>query len=206
MRSIPIPTLTFLLVFCRLSAVAAAPAAADPGWRFVQHGPGFVTLDAAAPNTGEKAADPPPPTVLRGTAAMPASADAGCVRYPMPVTVGGQTLPGTTLACPQADGSWEVTQLTPGFPPQSYTVPAAATPAAEYGATEEYPYWAGGAPWFFGFAPAIVVNRDFRHVDHRFSHGFRQAILRLSAHRSMRAPAHGLGRGMLVPTRAGMRR
>jgi hypothetical protein len=91
-------------------------------------------------------------------------------------------------ACPQADGSWRITQTTPGLPPQVYEVPAPASPPYSSGYTypEAYAYpdfapdwgWAGWgrAPWFFGLAPSIVVVQRFNHFHHGFHHGFAHGL------------------------------
>jgi hypothetical protein len=120
-----------------------------------------------------------------------------CSSYTVPLTVGGQPQQAVVEACPQADGSWRITQTTPGLPPQVYEVPApAASPSpSTYAYPGGYPYpdfsnywdwvdsgWGGwsGGPWFFGLAPSIVVVQRFNHFHHGFHHGF----------------AHGFGHGM----------
>ena len=114
-----------------------------------------------------------------------------CTSYTVPLTVGGQPQQAVVEACQQPDGSWRITQTTPGLPPQVYEVPAAASPpySAGYSYPETYafpdfaPYWGwagwGGAPWCFGLAPSIVVVQRFNHFHHGFHHGF----------------AHGFGQG-----------
>jgi hypothetical protein len=198
----------------------AGPARPQAGlaWRIVRRQPGFVTLDDAAPEAEQGASDPPP-TVLRGAEAAPSSAQSGCMRRPMPVVVGGQVLTAMMVGCPQADGSWEVTQYTPGLPPQVYTLPgpppapAAAQPpaaasATDYGEAEDYaydyPYWAG-APWFFGFVPGIA-GRESHGFHRRFGRGFRPAVARLSEHGLGRGSAPGFGRGEPFHSAAGMHR
>jgi hypothetical protein len=42
--------------------------------------------------------------------------------------VGGEQQQSVVEACQQPDGSWRITQNTPGLPPQVYTVP----PPTEY--------------------------------------------------------------------------
>jgi surface antigen len=120
-----------------------------------------------------------------------------CSSYTVPLTVGGQPQQAVVEACHQADGSWQITQTTPGLPPQVYEMPAPAySPYSPgYSGSEAYPYpdfsaysdWAwgpywgwAGAPWFFGFAPAVVVIQRFNHFHHGFAHGF----------------GHGFGHGM----------
>jgi hypothetical protein len=120
------------------------------------------------------------------------------------LTVGGQPQQAVVEACPQADGSWRITQTTPGLPPQVYEMPAPTySPYPPgYSGSEVYPYpdfsaysdWVGGpywgwagAPWFFGFAPAVVVVQRFNHFHHGFGHGF----------------PHGFGRGFARGSGAG---
>jgi hypothetical protein len=49
----------------------------------------------------------------------------------------GGVFAGSTEACRQADGSWRITQTTPGLPPQVYEVPASA--ASQYPSAYSYP-------------------------------------------------------------------
>src|SRR5262249_47562818 len=100
---------------------------------------------------------------------------------------------------PQPDGSWRITQTTPGLPPQVYEVPppAASPYPSAYSHPEGspypdfYPYWGwdgwgwGGGPWFYGLGPSIVVVQRFKHFNHGFAHGF------FHGH----GFAHGSGRG-----------
>jgi len=111
-----------------------------------------------------------------GAAATPAA----CETTTVPVTVGGRPEQAAIEACPQPDGSWRITQTTPGLPPQVYSLPPppVAPYPAVYSYPDSFPYW-GGAPWFFGLAPSIVVVQRFNHFHHGFGHGF----------------AHGFGRG-----------
>jgi surface antigen len=139
---------------------------------------------------GAPTAGQPPPMPTAGT--QTPSAQPACSSYTVPVTVGGQPQQAVIEACQQADGSWRITQTTPGLPPQVYEVPAPANspyPSA-YSYPEAYPYpdfspywgwndWSwGGSPWFLGLAPSIVVVQRFHHFHHGFAHG-----------------GHGFGRG-----------
>jgi hypothetical protein len=164
---------------------------ANLGWRLVQRRPGFWIVEDVAPGSSGNAADQPP-TVLH-PAAVPAPASAfSCTSYPLAVVVDGQPRQATVAVCPQADGGWQITQYTPGLPPQVY--PASAPPAAaqspdDYGSPGYYPYWDwAGVPGFFDFAPAIVVAQRF-HRFQAFGHGL----------------PHGLGRGF-APGLASRRR
>jgi hypothetical protein len=121
----------------------------------------------------------PPTGEGAGTAATaePTANQPPCTSYTVPVTVGGQEQQSVVEACQQPDGSWRITQNTPGLPPQVYTVP----PPTEYPYSYPYPdyynypfyypYW-GIEPWLFGLGPTIVVAQRFPHFHHGFVHGF----------------------------------
>jgi hypothetical protein len=86
--------------------------------------------------------------------------------------VGGRLEQATIEACPQPDGSWRITQTTPGLPSQVYLMPAPPAdiyPSA-YPDYEDYfdywPYWAAG-PWFWGIGPTVVVVQHFHHFHGR---------------------------------------
>jgi hypothetical protein len=133
------------------------------------------------------------PQPMSAADTQPPSAQPTCSSYTVPLTVGGQPQNAVVEACQQADGSWRVTQTTPGLPPQVYEVPppAASPYPSAYSYPETYPYpdfspywgwgdWGwGGAPWFLGLGPSIVVVKRFTHFHHGFGHGF----------------GHGSGRG-----------
>jgi hypothetical protein len=221
MRSIVILALLLGLMVCRLgaSAATAAPGQAAPptdcrpagspgatdgqpagpacrdasfSRRITQLRRGFWALEDAAPGAGRNAADPEP-TVLRADP-TPSPEGAGCTRHPLPVVVGGQPLLAMIVACPLADGGWEVTQYTPGLPPQVYEEPAypeaAASEVEDYGYPGSYQDWAD-VPWFSGLAPVIVTGRKFQHFRKPFNHRFTDAV----EHRSDRDFGHGLVHG-----------
>jgi surface antigen len=165
--------------------------------RLAQRRPGFWTSDQVRPGSGENEANPQPAVLRAADSSAPAGAPA-CQSYPLPVVVGGQSLQATVVACPQPDGSWRATQYTPGLPPQIYTVPpppAAGGSPNGYASPNDYaspgyyqdwgPDWAGG-PWFWGFAPAVVVVQRF-HFFHGFNHGFAHGF----AHGFVHGFAHG---------------
>ncbi len=115
------------------------------------------------------------------TAAAPAPAGPPpCASRTVPLLVGGQPQQAVVEACPQPDGSWRITQTTPGLPVQVYEVPAPDSSAypyfypspADYADSDFFPYW-DGSPWFFGIAPAVVVAQRFHHFHHGFAHGGR---------------------------------
>ena len=155
-----------------------------------------ISILAAAMALACEACQPLPDATLAGpvpgqpqaaptAGAQPAAALPACSSYTVPLTVGGQAQQAVVEACQQADGSWRITQTTPGLPPQVYEVPAptySPYPSA-YSYPEGYPYpdfsnywdWGGwgwgGSPWFFGLAPSIVFVQRFHHFHHGFAHG-----------------------------------
>ncbi len=123
----------------------------------------MVILSAAVAACAPIAGAPAP-----GQAAAPA-----CETSTVPVTVGGQPEQATIEACPQPDGSWRITQTTPGLPPQVYVMPpppAGAYPSAypdEWDYFDYWPYWAAGPwPWFWGIGPSVVIVERFHHFAH----------------------------------------
>jgi hypothetical protein len=112
--------------------------------------------------------------IAGGAAPGQTAAPPPCETSSVPVTVGGRPEQATIEACPQPDGSWRITQTTPGLPPQVYVMPpppAGIYPSA-YPDEEDYfdywPYWAAG-PWFWGIGPTVVIVQHFHHF-----HGFAQ--------------------------------
>jgi hypothetical protein len=91
--------------------------------------------------------------------------------------VGGQQEQAVVEACQQPDGSWRITQNTPGLPPQLYVVPPPVQYPNAYSYFDYayplvyYPYWAA-EPWLFGLGPTIVIAERFPHFHHGFGHGF----------------------------------
>jgi hypothetical protein len=148
---------------------------------------------ACAPVTPPSAGTPT--SAQSGAAATPAA----CETTSVPVTVGGRPEQATIEACPQADGSWRITQTTPGLPPQVYLMPPPGVYPAIYPDYLDYfdywPYWAAG-PWFWGIGPTVVIVeriRHFRDIDHvhpGFGHpppqGFRHGVAAAPAGAGMR--------------------
>jgi hypothetical protein len=168
----------------------------DGSWLVVQNTPGLPTQEYVVPRPGQvsppanaatpqpaSAATPPPAAQTASTEPSPAPAPPPCTSYTVPLTVGGQPQQATIEACPQSDGSWQITQTTPGLPPQVYEVPP-PPPYAPYPYPYDYayaypdffPYW-WGAPWIFGIAPSIVVVQRFNHFHHGFGHGFMHGFM-----------------------------
>jgi hypothetical protein len=110
--------------------------------------------------------------VLAGAACAPVTPQTvatptACETTTVPVTVGGRPEQATVEACPQPDGSWRITQTTPGLPPQVYLMlapPPDIYPAIAPDYPDYSPYWAA-APWFWGIGigPSVVVVERFRH-------------------------------------------
>jgi surface antigen len=166
----------------------------DGSWRVVQNTPGLPTQEyivprpdqapppanAAAPQSANAA--PSPATQTASTEASPAPGPPPCTSYTVPLTVGGQPQQAVIESCPQLDGSWRITQTTPGLPPQVYDVPPPPPYAPyphdyAYAYPDFFPYW-WGAPWVFGIAPSIVVVQRFNHFHHGFGHGFMHGFMR----------------------------
>jgi hypothetical protein len=129
--------------------------------------------------------------------AAPGQAALICQTSTVPVTVGGRPEQATIEACPQPDGSWRITQTTPGLPPQVYVMsppPAGVYPSA-YPDDQDYfdywPYWAAG-PWFWGIGPTVVIVEHFHHFAHAHPGGFGHP------------PPHGFA--VAAPAAAGMHR
>jgi surface antigen len=96
--------------------------------------------------------------------------ESNCREFTAPVTVGGQQQQAVGQACEQPDGSWQITQNTPGSPPQVYTLP----PQAVYDYPYPYPYYSAD-PWDFGppfFAGGSIFFADGFHHFHDHD-GFR---------------------------------
>jgi hypothetical protein len=144
------------------------------------------------------ACQPLPEATVAGTTAtaenpgaQPAAAEPACSSYTVPVTVGGQQQQASVEACQQPDGSWRITQNTPGLPPQVYEVPAPSSSSypypADYAYPDYFPYW-WGSPWYFGLGPSIFVVQRFNRFHHQ---GFHNGFHRGFAHGSGHAFGHG---------------
>jgi surface antigen len=166
----------------------------DGGWRVVQNTPGLPAQTYVVPSLGQ------PVTAAASTATQPPPNQPSCSSYTAPITVGGQQLQAVIEACPQPDGSWRVTQNTPGLPAQVYEVPPPASSPYPYGypypADYAYPgflpYWIG-APWYFGLGPSILVVQRFNHFHHGFGHGFGHGFARGFGHGFAAARSGGGG-------------
>ena len=90
-------------------------------------------------------AEYPAPAQTQMAQGAPQSEPQNCRSFTAQVTVGGQPQQAVGQACQQADGSWQVTQNTPGLPQQVYTLPPQAIHLYPY--PEPYYWW---DPWFYG--------------------------------------------------------
>jgi surface antigen len=140
------------------------------------------------------ATQPYPSTMSTPTVQVQAQSppQSNCREFTAPVTVGGQPQQAVGQACQQPDGSWQITQDTPGLPPQVYTLPPQAIDAYPY----PYPYsWAD--PWVFAppfFAGGSIFFADgFHHFhDHDgFRHGRFHGGFHPGFHGGFRGGFHG---------------
>src|SRR3984957_17139109 len=97
----------------------------------------MLVLAACAPQVAPSAAAPAP--------GEPQSEPPNSHEFTVQVVVGGQPQQAFGQACQQPDGSWRITQDTPGLPQQVYTLPPQAIYLSPY--PEPYYWW---DPWFFG--------------------------------------------------------
>jgi hypothetical protein len=154
----------------------------DGSWQITQNTPGLLAQLYTLPPLGQQ---PPAAASIRPppTSNLSPSNQASCTSYTGSVTVGGQPRRAIMEACPRPDGSWKITQNTPGLPAQVYEIPPPASspyPYAnpypvDYAYPGFFPYWLG-EPWFFGLGPMIVVVQRFHSFDDGFGtdfgHGF----------------------------------
>ncbi|HYB10353.1 MAG TPA: hypothetical protein VEJ16_11835 [Alphaproteobacteria bacterium] len=173
-----------------VQAVAHACLQPDGTWQITQETPGLPSQVYVVGNQPP----PAPPAGAQPQGQFPQQEPSGaaggqtgantqpvCRDYIVPVTIDGKSVQATGHACLQPDGSWLVTQETPGLPAQTYTVPPpnyspVPYPMAEYpyGNAYDYPYppyypyWAYD-PWFYG-PPFWFGGFLFVHDFHRFHH------------------------------------
>jgi surface antigen len=123
----------------------------------------MLVLAACAPQVAPSAADPAP-NQTQMAQGEPQSGPPNCREFTVQVMVGGQPQQAVGQACQQPDGSWQITQNTPGLPQLVYTLPPQAIHLSPY--PEPY-YW---DPWFYG--PPFFVGGSVFLADgfHRFHH------------------------------------
>jgi hypothetical protein len=158
---------------CLRAALCQRRTADHGSWRVTQQTPGLPIQEYLLPPEGQQPAH---------AVAAPAASQAGCHAYTIALTVGGRPEQATLEACPQSDGSWRITQSTPGLPLQTYLMPPPPPPDGRFYASaypdfdegfDFDPYWAD-TPWFFGLGPTLVVVYGFNHFHHGYvggSHG-----------------------------------
>jgi hypothetical protein len=157
----------------------------DGSWQVAQNTPGLPAQTYTLPPPGQQPSSAAPTTGAPPPSNPPAANQPSCSSYSASVTVGGQPRQAVIEACPQPDGSWRITQNTPGLPTQVYDIPPPASspyPYAnpyplDYAYPEFFPYWLG-EPWFFGLGPSIVVVQRFHSFHHGFGHGFGHGFVR----------------------------
>jgi hypothetical protein len=161
----------------------------DGSWQVAQNTPGLPAQTFTLPPPGQQpgAAESAvaQPLSNRPLANQPPPSQPACDSYTASVLVGGQLEQAVIQGCPQPDGSWKITQYTPGLPPQEYDIPPPASSPypytypypLDYAYPDFYPYWLG-APWFFGLGPSIVVVNRFHYFHHGFGHGFGHGFTR----------------------------
>jgi surface antigen len=155
----------------------------DGSWQVVQNTPGLPAQTYVLEPPGQ-------PVAGSNTPAQPVPSrsppnQSACSSYTAPLTVGGEPRQAFIEACPQPDGSWKITQNTPGLPTQVYQVPPPASSPypydyqypIDYAYPDFFPYWLG-APWYFGLAPSVVVVQRFHHFHYGFPRGFSHGFAR----------------------------
>ena len=156
----------------------------DGSWQVAQNTPGLPAQTYVVPPPGAAT----PTNASTAPQPQPNSSPANpppCSTYTAPVIVGGQPQQAVIQACPQPDGSWRITQNTPGLPAQVYDIPPPASSPypyeypypLDYAYPEFFPYWLG-APWFFGLGPSIVVVQRFHNFHYGFGQGFSHGFIR----------------------------
>jgi hypothetical protein len=132
------------------------------------------TATAPAPITEAPLAQPTagqPATAQSAT--TPPAAPSNCRDYTIPVTIEGKEVQALGHACLQPDGSWQVTQTTPGKPPESYTVQLPAEYAYPYPTYPYYPPYAYD-PWYYGppyfYGGSLFFATRFGHFHHFHHH------------------------------------
>jgi hypothetical protein len=180
-----------------------------------QQQPYAATTVAPAPMApGLAAQDPSGQTPLPGQAPPPAPAvPPPCQDYDVSVTIAGKPTKAHDHACQQPDGSWQITQTTPGLPDQVFNVPpppanappppgtgTAAPPPAASGYYYPYPYpypypysyyWAD--PWAYGL---FFAGGSFIFVDrfHHFHHNH-NAFVHAGMHNGFAGRGAAMGHG-----------
>jgi len=130
-----------------------------------------LALAACAPQVAPSAADPAP-NQTQMAQGEPQSGPLNCHEFTVQVMVGGQPQQAVGQACQQPDGSWRITQNTPGLPQQVYTLPPQAIYLYPY--REPYYWW---DPWFYGpsffVGGPVFLAHGFHHFHHHggFHHG-----------------------------------
>jgi surface antigen len=140
----------------------------DGSWRITDNTPGLPQRVYTMPPPGTVAPlpGPAPGQVVQGQVVQ---GQADCREYTVPIIVGGAQKQGVGESCRQPDGSWRITDNTPGLPQQVYVVPPPYT--GDYSA---YDPWASDPwaydPWIYGPPVALAGSFVFADGFHRFHH------------------------------------
>jgi hypothetical protein len=163
-----------------VQALAHACLQPDGTWQVTQETPGLPSQVYVVGNQAPPPASEPPQGPQAQSPPDSAGGQPACRDYSVPVTFDGKSVQAMGHACLQPDGSWLVTQETPGLPTQTYIIPPPAypppypMPGYPYGYPYDYPYryWAYD-PWFyrppFWFGGSLFVG-NFHHFRHDRDH------------------------------------
>jgi len=169
-----------LLLLAACAACTVVPPEPYPYAAYPAPMPSAATAPVTATPLGQPIPGQPPqqaqPYAAQPPAPGQAPATANCRDYSIPVTIEGKQVEAHGHACLQPDGSWQVTQTTPGQPPETYTVQLPAYYAApypypyyDYGYPYAYDPWYWGPPYFVG--GSLFFGHRFGHF-HHFHRGF----------------------------------
>ena len=141
------------------TASGVACELADGSWRITDYTPGLPSRIYTMPPPGVAPLGTVPP--LPGA---PMQGQADCREYTVPIVVGGVEKQGVGESCRQPDGSWRITDNTPGLPQQVYLIPPPAYPLDDFAPDYLYDPWYYGPP--FAFAGSFVFIDHFHHFHH----------------------------------------
>ncbi len=175
-------TIPVVIAGKKVQAVARTARKARRSWQITQQTPGLPQQVYSVAPPAMSPATPPPGGPPPGTPPPGPPGAATCRDYTIPVVIDGRTVLAKGHACLQPNGSWRVTQKTPGLPTQVYVVPPPAMPPPGYPNPDpyasQYPYpypppvydpWFYGPPfWFGGF---LYVQNFHRFGPHYGPYG-----------------------------------
>jgi hypothetical protein len=144
------------------TASGVACELADGSWRITDYTPGLPSQTYTMPPPGVMPLGSVPPLPGAPGQGQVAQSQADCREYTVPIVVGGLEKQGVGASCRQPDGSWRITDNTPGLPQQVYLVPPPTYPLPDD--VPDYLY----DPWYYG--PPFALAGSFIFFDH-FHHG-----------------------------------